>query len=343
MSSNGVSVAIVGDPKHVLYLTGYLTGETHSSAAVLYENGTCVLIAPTEEENLAIDQLVAFEASALCTLRLDQPQKVAEQVRSILGSGCRRRGLDKGGASGCLGELLAEAFDLGPDLVDLRRSKDKDELAILRRGIELTHSCYARALEIIEPGVSELEVYSELYSHAVSQAGEKIPAMGNDFQANSPGGPPRPRKAQPGELYILDLGVELSGYFADNSRTFSVDGNPSTVQRKAWRDLVEVFTIVEERVKPGYSCGELYREIKGLLDADWPGSFFHHLGHGVGLYPHERPNLNPRWNQTFREGDFFTVEPGIYEKELSAGIRLEENYRVTSNGVEKLTSFPLDL
>ena len=83
--------------------------------------------------------------------------------------------------------------------------------------------------------------------------------------------------------------------------------------------------------------------MKSVLDVRWPGSFFHHLGHGVGLSPHERPNLNPHWEQEFREGDFFTVEPGLYEAELRGGIRLEENYLVTADGVEKLTSFSLEL
>jgi Xaa-Pro aminopeptidase len=94
---------------------------------------------------------------------------------------------------------------------------------------------------------------------------------------------------------------------------------------------------------PGASCRELFEEVKELLDGSWPGSFFHHLGHGVGLYPHEQPNLNPHWDHTFAEGDFFTVEPGLYEEELKGGLRLEENYVVVAGGVKKLTWFPLDL
>jgi Xaa-Pro aminopeptidase len=139
------------------------------------------------------------------------------------------------------------------------------------------------------------------------------------------------------------LGVQVSGYFADNARTFSVDRAPTGAQRRAWADLVQVFSLVEERVKPGLPCREIFAEVKKLLDANWPGSFFHHLGHGVGLSPHERPNLNPHWDQLFQEGDFFAVEPGLYEAELRGGIRLEENYLVTAAGVKKLTSFPLDL
>ena len=343
MGKVGVDFAVLGDPKHVLYVTGYLTNENNSSAVVFQNDGTCTLIAPTTGEGLAIDDLVTYEPSALCTLRLDQSQIVAKQVGAILGSALQGAGLDKGGASGFLGELLEGAVGLDGELIDLRRTKDADELAILKRGIEVTHACYARARDIIRPGISELEVYSELYRVAVEEAGERLPAMGNDFQSNSPGGPPRQRRIEAGELYILDLGVHLSGYFADSARTFAVSGEAGSLQQKAWGDLVRVFSIVEERVRPGVRCDALFQQVKEFLDIDWPGSFFHHLGHGVGLSPHERPNLNPSWNQVFMEGDFFTVEPGLYEPELKAGIRLEENYLVTSDGVEKLTSFPLDL
>ena len=35
--------------------------------------------------------------------------------------------------------------------------------------------------------------------------------------------------------------------------------------------------------------------------------------------------------------------PVLYGPELRGGIRLEQNYRVTTDGVERLTTFPLDL
>ena len=82
-----------------------------------------------------------------------------------------------------------------------------------------------------------------------------------------------------------------------------------------------------------------------MLDDVSPGAFFHHLGHGFGLFPHEAPHLNPAagWDDVFEVGDTFTAEPGLYTPELNAGIRLEQNYLVTKGGVELLTHFPLGL
>ena len=97
-------------------------------------------------------------------------------------------------------------------------------------------------------------------------------------------------------------------------------------------------------VRPGVSCRALYDRCKALLDeADPTGSFWHHLGHGIGLYLHEAPHLNPNWDDVFQEGEIFTVEPGLYYEGLKAGIRIEENYLVTSDGIEQLTVTPVEL
>ena len=61
------------------------------------------------------------------------------------------------------------------------------------------------------------------------------------------------------------------------------------------------------------------------------------------MYPHEAPHLNPNWDDRFAEGDVFTVEPGLYDESLCAGIRIEENYLVTADGIEQLTSTPTEL
>lgn len=343
LAESGPSMAVLTDPRHVLYLSGFETPPGQSSALILTEVGNCRLVAPVEEAGLAVDEIEVVEPSRLYTLCLDHSLQVAERVKSLIGQPKKPVGIDMGSGAACFGEIADEILDLSEILFDLRSRKDPDELFLMRQAIRVTEACYQRAREIIEPGVSELEVYCELYKTAVQVAGEKLPAMGNDFQCGSPGGAPRNRKARTGELYILDLGTEIGGYNADNARTFSVDGHPSSVQLAAWEEVVEVFKLVEQTVRPGVSCRELYEQVRVQLDPESTGRFFHHLGHGVGLSPHERPNLNPHWDHQFEVGNVFTVEPGIYAEELRAGIRLEENYVIVKGGVNKLTSFPLGL
>lgn len=338
-----LEAALLTDPRHVLYLSGYKTRPVHCSCLLLTREGESLLVAAVEEAELAVEQVYLYDAQPLFSLRPDQPLHLARRVREVAGTRFSRVGLEKGHCNLGLAALFKGVENLEPALVRLRRRKESDELALLRKGIEVAQAAYGRAREVLRPGVSELEVFCELRKAAVLAAGEELGAFGNDFQCGTPGGPPRPRAVPGNELYILDLGPEIGGYHADLCRTFSVDGQPTSLQRRAWAACVEALGWVEERAGPGVSCRELFDGVKGKLDAFLPGAFFHHLGHGVGLSPHEAPYLNPQWNHFLEPGDVFTVEPGVYGEELRGGVRLEENFLVRASAVERLSSFPLEL
>ena len=342
-----VDRAIFVTHENIQYLTGFRPHRLMQAAVCIEAGGECVLAAPNEEPaDATVDRCVTFEAQWLCTLRQEQNQLAL----AALSDACGRQQSSvaaEGSATGLhLSPMTAGStniVDIEPDLWQLRRKKYPDELRMIRRAIDCTEAMYERAREIIEPGINELEVFNQLHAAAVDNAGEPLTALGNDFQCGSPGGPPRNRAAKDGELYILDLGPAYRGYYADNCRTIAVNGSPTDEQHKAWDVVIAVLEMVERTVRPGVSCRELFAEAQSMLDEFRPGAFFHHLGHGFGLYPHEAPHLNAKWNDTFAEGDCFTAEPGLYTDELMAGIRLEENYVVTGDGVERLTNFPLEL
>ncbi|HEY2149136.1 MAG TPA: Xaa-Pro peptidase family protein, partial [Pirellulales bacterium] len=244
----------------------------------------------------------------------------------------------------CLAESLAgRLVDVEADLLRLRRRKEADELARLTTAIAATGAMYAGARQIIAPGVNELDVFDELQAVAVREFGEPLTGTGNDYASGVHGGPPRNRSIEEGELYILDLGPAFRGYFADNSRTFSVGGRPSERQYEANEHVRRAFAIVEREVRAGKRCRDLFAEVREHL-LKFPGGTWHaHLGHGIGLFPHEAPHINPNWDDAFEAGDVIAVEPAIYAADLHAGVRLENNYLVTENGVELLSDFPFGL
>lgn len=347
LASRDLPTALFTRPEHIQYLTGYRPHPLHS-AAVLLSHEQCLLVAPNQApEHHAASAVIPFEAQWLCTLRQDQEYAIAAALKST-GIHPKKLGIEASRTSTAviaafgIGDM-AQLIDLEADLHQLRRRKDPDELALLRHAISATESMYARARDIIAPGITELTVYNELQAAAVSFLGEPPTATGNDYQCASPGGSPRARPAQAGELYILDLGPAYRGYFADNCRTFAVDAMPTDAQLAAHAAVTNVLEEIIRLVRPGVRCRDVFDHCKSLLDEQLPGSFTHHLGHGIGLYPHEAPHLNPSWDDTFQEGDVFTAEPGLYHETLRAGLRIEEDYLVTASGVEKLTSFPTSL
>jgi Xaa-Pro aminopeptidase len=348
MRTKDLDLAIVFKPEHVQWLAGPRFPWLLDAAALVSIDGRAALVAPRREPVAAVEDVQTYEANRCSTLRNDQRQACAEALAKYLEGRPkpRRIGVEFSTFGPYLADLLqAELTDIEPDLYRLRRFKHPDELARIKKAIAGTGAMYAKAREIIEPGINELEVFSQLQAAAAREFGEMLTGTGNDYACGEKGGPPRDRQAQDGELYILDLGPAFRGYFADNCRAIAVNGRPTDVQYAAWEKLAQVFPLVERTVKPGVSCRQFYGTVKAKLDEFLPGNFDHHLGHGIGLFPHEAPHLNPRleWDDVFEEGDVFTVEPGLYTPEMRAGIRLENDYLVTAKGVELLSDFPLEL
>jgi Xaa-Pro aminopeptidase len=345
MAERKLDAVVVGLPHHVYYLSAAMPHWLHCGAFILFSDGRAWLTSGNKAvENAAADEAVSFEAAWMSTLRPEQPEVVGQQVVEALRvRKSRRIGIDTSAVTAQIalmaGDLQMEAMD--PILWQLRRAKDPDELALMRKAIKCTEAMFRRAREIIEPGVAEVEVFAQLQAAAVREAGEPMSnLLGNDYASGPAGGPPRlGRTAQVGEMYVIDVGPCYRGYFADCCRAFSIDHNPTDAQMKAWQDLVGALSIVEKMAKPGVRCRYIYAAVMEHLNNRLP----HHLGHGIGLVPHEFPHLNPKWDDVLIEGEIFAAEPGLYEQDLRGGIRLENDYLVTATGVERLNDSPLEL
>jgi Xaa-Pro dipeptidase len=346
-----LDAAVLIRPEHIHYFTGYRPASVFTAALVVTSDGHSTLAAPAGSETEdAASTVLQFDAQWKCTLRQDQLnaaflilQETLAEFRALGVEGATALELLLPQTSSLQANPHRSLTNIDEHLWKLRRRKDPDEICMIRKAIEISDAMYARAREVITPGISELEVFSELQVAAVMTAGEPLTSLGNDFQCNSPGGPPRRRLCKAGELYILDLSPGYRGYLADICRTFSVDGTLTAQQKQCWHTIVEVLEQVEQVVRPGSSAREFYQHSQDILNSCLPNGCFHHLGHGFGLSPHEAPHLSDCWNDLFQVGDTFTVEPGLYAPELAAGMRLEQNYLVTDDGVERLTHFPLDM
>ena len=210
----GIDRAVFVSPENVQYLTGFRSHQLLRSVVCLDFDGTCTLVAPNSEpEAIAADTVLIYEAQWHATLRQEQMEVAARLLVDSVGGSSERLGLEFSERSPHLirafdvtDASLKQLTDIDPALWRQRRHKDPDELVMIRRAIDCTSAMYDRAREIIVPGISELRVFSELHAAAVDVAGEPLLALGNDYQCNSPGGPPRDRPAQDGELFILDLG-----------------------------------------------------------------------------------------------------------------------------------------
>lgn len=344
-----LDAVVVTHVPHVYYLTGHLSFWQHVAAAILDDHGSLTLITANKPaECKAADEVRAYEANR-GSLRLDQPLMLASQIMEVLrAKGCGKVGIDASATASQLMLLAQGAVQFTPidaAIHQLRRKKDADELALMRKAIDCTTAMYRRAREILRPGLSELEMFGELHTAAVVAAGEPLVGyLGNDYACGVGGGQARGGKAaQAGQIYVLDLGPCYRGYYADNCRSFAVDGKPTDAQLKTWQVITGVFPIVESMARPGVRCGEIYAAVEAHYQKHVGKGLPHHLGHGVGLNPHEHPYLHPKWDDTLIEGEIFTAEPGLYGGDINGGMRIENNYLVTATGVQRILEYPMEL
>jgi Xaa-Pro aminopeptidase len=342
LRSEGLDAAVFFDRHYVHALTGYWHEQPLTPTAVLVrrDGGTSVVSHFDAPFAPAADEVIPYVTHHLFTLKENLQSCVAEALRPYL-AGLSRIGTDQVSLARESGGPAV--LDITTDYQYLRRHKDSDEVALLKFTIACADRAYATSQQMIEPGINEVSVMAAMQHEATEAAGEFLSGWGQDFQSGSPGGFARCREVEAGELYVLDIGVGVRGYRSDLCRTFSVDGSPTQAQQDAHARIVEVMKMGEGYLRPGQSCREMHAAVHRELDG-WCGhSFFHHAGHGIGLDAHEVPRINPAWDDTFAEGDVVAFEPGLYGESLRAGIRLENNYLITTTGFEKLSFYPLDL
>ncbi len=213
----GLDLVIVAHHAHVQWLTGCHFHWTFSPMAALSADGHCTLVAPERRmpNVAAADDLVPYEAQWTSTLRNDQrvasaavlldrlagkvkPGRVGVDFSScgphVLSSRhtpCAVEGTNTAGTRSVpAATMLAdEIVDIEPTIYYLRRRKEADELALMKKAIAATGRMYERARAIVAPGVSELDVFNQLQAVAVEEFGETQSSLpGNDYACNARGG-----------------------------------------------------------------------------------------------------------------------------------------------------------
>ena len=98
-----------------------------------------------------------------------------------------------------------------------------------------------------------------------------------------------------------------------------------------------------KKIKPGVRASEIHQAcVKVISDNGFDvgdKGFVHNTGHGIGIDIHEEPYLKNDSETVLKEGQVFTVEPGLYYPGIG-GVRIEDNILVTKTGYENLTDYP---
>ncbi len=247
-----------------------------------------------------------------------------------------------------LGSLAASRLCILDSVIrKLRRAKDPDELALIRRSVRAGAAAHAAAIAQIRPGLTELDAFLVVQAAAIRELGEQVLVYG-DFVSgprceNDQGGPPSHRVIERGDLLMLDFSVVVHGYRADFRNTFVVGGEPTPRQVELCEICLEAMAAGEAILCPDVPAAQVDAAVRGHFAANGLEQYFpSHTGHGLGLGHPEPPYLVPESIDSLQAHDVVALEPGLYLPGVG-GMRFERNYLITDCGHETLTRHQLGL
>ena len=217
--------------------------------------------------------------------------------------------------------------------------KDEQELEKIRTAVQLGATLFDRALEVIRPGVKEVEVAAEMELAARRAGAEEMSfptIIASGARSALPHGRASEQSIAAGGFVVCDFGVILSGYCSDQTRTVWV-GSVQEDARKAYEAVRDAQQAAIDAVRPGATVGEVDAAARKVLrKAGLARYFTHSTGHGVGLEIHESPRVADGQREVLQPGMVITIEPGVYFPG-KWGVRIEDMVAVTAGGCDVLT------
>jgi Xaa-Pro aminopeptidase len=222
---------------------------------------------------------------------------------------------------------------------ELRAVKDADEIAHIRRAVDLGADLLSTAVGAIKPGVPETVVAAELEYGARTAGADGMSfdtIVASGARSALPHGKASAAPVARNGFVVLDYGVILAGYCSDMTRTVHV-GRPSREARRMYGAVLEAQLAAIDAVRAGVSVADVDRAARSVLENSGLGKFFtHSTGHGVGLEIHEPPRIAKGGTDVLQSGMVITIEPGVYVPERG-GVRIEDMVVVTDSGCDVLT------
>ncbi|WP_410769957.1 M24 family metallopeptidase [Fontibacillus sp. BL9] len=347
MKQQGIQTLLITDPKHVYYLTGFLSNPHERFLGILFQPGSePALVVPALDEEAA--RAATGGMDIITHLDTDNPYHLLQnRLQGSVGT----LGLEKENLTIARFEQLQEALgfttsvDIGPWLRDLRVRKTADEVEKMSHAVRLIEQVLQESLKQVKEGVSENELVAEV-EYQIRKLGADGPSFDSMVLSGEktalPHGVPGERKLRRGDLLMFDIGVYASGYASDITRTFAF-GELSEEQVRIYETVLAANEAAIAAITPGVTFASIDKAARDVIEAAGYGPYFiHRLGHGLGIDVHEFPSVHGQNEYLLSAGNVFTVEPGIYVPGVG-GVRIEDDCLVTDTGVRVLTSFPKQL
>lgn len=344
LNRSEVDGMIIADPFNMRYLSGFAGGEGY---VYISHNRKVIITDSRYTEAASKEAKVGFEVMESTVTKSD-----IEIIKALaIGDNVKVVGFeDLFFTCNMYGRIVATCgFNnmkpLGETVNELRVIKTTEELEKLRMAESIGDKAFLEVLNIIRPGMTELEVAAELeYSMKKNGAEglsfDSIVASGKN--SSLPHAVPTNKIIEEGDFLTMDFGCTYDGYCSDMTRTIVV-GTANDKQREIYDTVLKAQLEAMKVIRSGVIGKDVHNvAAKVIADAGYGEYFGHGLGHSVGLYIHENPRFNSVETRKIMAGTIETVEPGIYIPDFG-GVRIEDMIVVTKDGFINFTHSPKEL
>jgi Xaa-Pro aminopeptidase len=236
--------------------------------------------------------------------------------------------------------------------VEMARSvKSAEELKCVKASLRATERGVAALRSAIEPGLSEVELWSVLHQAVIAQNGDYVETrLLNAGQRTNPWFQETSENViGRNELVALDTDVVgCYGYYSDFSRSFhSGPDQPSEEQKTLYRVAYEQLQHNISILGPGMGFRDYAREAWDIPERYYANRYYL-SAHGCGMtgeYPYLYPDGDfpaAGYDGEILPGMVICVESYIGLENGAEGVKLEDQVLITGSGVEVLSQFPFE-
>jgi Xaa-Pro aminopeptidase len=245
---------------------------------------------------------------------------------------------------------LATIKDVSSAVGTLRAIKSPGEIALLQKAIDPSIDAHLAAMQLMHSGLYEYQVAArmvEIHAWAGCETEAYAPIVGSGINSTVLHYNKLDRKIDGGDIVLMDVAGQYSGYAADITRTIPADGKFTPRQREIYEIVLGAQNAALAVLKPGMTLGGPASTSLQKIAMDYINShgkdkeghslgryYIHGLSHHIGLDVHDPSGPS----RPLEPGMVITVEPGIYIPEENLGVRIEDDVLITPTGYKLLTA-----
>ena len=363
MVESDLDALVVRAPDNVLYLTNFWGMKGYEAAVFPREGEPVLLCLEASAEDAArsawTDDLRFLRGYAPDDSRppLARTLDLAQEVARNYGRVGLELSLGTQASDRMVGEPstftaawfsgFGDAADATSLLARARAIKTEQELERMRLANEIAAAAMEHVRERIRPGMKESEAAALwqgfVHGEGTGWKGRVDLALPFSLVWSGPGiktfTATGDLPVQEHEPTLFEIWVCADGYWCDHTKNVC-PGTLRSEYAELEQQLLDVYERALDHCRPGSSLAELDLLIRGgIAAAGHEGQPSHPVCHGVGARAHEPPYAHQAGEGTIEEGMVLAIEPGIYW-EGGGGLRVEDNFLITSSGAEKLSAFP---